>query len=138
MALPEQKRRELLFLALFALTYSPSKEEIEPDALIDLLMETLKTTKKNCLIAIQEAKEVIEQVSEADSEVAKLANRFSPEKIPHAEKTILRLAYSEKGKLPLEIIISEALRLAKKFSSKESIPFINALLDAMLKNDRKE
>ena len=49
------------------------------------------------------------------------------------DRNILRLAVYEMRQqaVPAPIIIDEALELARQFSSQESLPFINGLLDAV-------
>jgi transcription antitermination protein NusB len=51
------------------------------------------------------------------------------------DRAILRLAVGELTTTgtPPKVVIDEAIELAKKFSSEESVPFINAILDAIVK-----
>jgi N utilization substance protein B len=51
------------------------------------------------------------------------------------DRNILRLGVYElrKGSAPFKVVISEALRLAREFSSAESPRFINGVLDAVAK-----
>lgn len=61
--------------------------------------------------------------------------QYAWERVPAVEKAILRLgAYelcSVEGKVPPKVALAEAIRLARKFSTRESARFINAVLDAL-------
>ena len=51
------------------------------------------------------------------------------------DRIILRLAISEflDGSTPRNVVINEALELAKTFSGEESVKFVNGILDAVKK-----
>jgi transcription termination factor NusB len=139
MPLPLQKKRELLFLALFAITYPPlSDMSPEDEQLFDLLMETLHTTRKNCKEALIEAQKILPSIPAFDAQIQAQSKAFSLERIPHVEKTIIRLALFEKSVLPANICIAEALRLSKKFATDEARTFVHALLDAIFSQDKTE
>ncbi len=55
------------------------------------------------------------------------------ERMPAVDRNILRLAVYEMthGGTPAPVAIDEALELARKFSSEESVQFVNGVLDAI-------
>jgi N utilization substance protein B len=55
--------------------------------------------------------------------------------MPVVDRNILRLAIYELSQqaVPAPVVIDEALELARQFSSDESLPFINGVLDAVNK-----
>jgi transcription antitermination protein NusB len=57
------------------------------------------------------------------------------DRIAAMDRAILRLAVGELTTTgtPPKVIVNEALELAKKYSSEESVPFINGVLDAIIK-----
>jgi transcription antitermination protein NusB len=59
--------------------------------------------------------------------------------MPEIDCGILRLAIYElrSGTAPVKVVINEALELAKKFSTAESAPFLNGILDAAAKSLEK-
>jgi N utilization substance protein B len=67
--------------------------------------------------------------------VGKHAENWRVERMSVIDRVILKLAAWElrAGKTPPKVVLNEALELAKTFSSAESAPFINGVLDAMLK-----
>lgn len=78
-------------------------------------------------------------VAQADSS-DKLLVRFSKnwrlDRMPEIDRSILRLAIYElrSGTAPLKVVIDEAIELAKTFSTAESAPFLNGILDAAAKS----
>ena len=71
--------------------------------------------------------ENIDRTIEAKSEHWRL------QRMPVVDRNILRLAIYELSQqaVPAPIVIDEALELARQFSSDESLPFINGVLDAV-------
>ncbi len=68
------------------------------------------------------------------------AKNWRLERMAAVDRNILRLAIYELrwgAGTPPKVVINEALELAKKFSSEEAAPFINGILDAILKADPK-
>ncbi|MDD2533751.1 MAG: transcription antitermination factor NusB [Eubacteriales bacterium] len=69
--------------------------------------------------------------SNLDIRIAPLLKRWTIERLPKVDLTILRIATYEIFYLPdvpANVAISEAVLLAKKFSSEESKNYINAVL----------
>ena len=54
---------------------------------------------------------------------------------PAVDRALLRLAYYEmtSGTTPPKAAVSEAVKLAKEFSTEKSPAFVNAILDKLLK-----
>jgi transcription antitermination protein NusB len=62
-------------------------------------------------------------------------------RLPVTDRAILRLAIYEllyAGEVPPLAVINEALELAKKYGDAKSAPFINGVLDNILKGIREE
>ena len=75
------------------------------------------------------------QSEENDTLCEKLSKNWRIERMAEIDRGILRLAIYElrSGTAPVKVVIDEALELAKKFSTAESAPFINGILDAASK-----
>ena len=71
----------------------------------------------------------------ADAAVAELAPEWPVHRQPAVDRAILRLAYYEmtSGRTPAKAAISEAIKIAKEFSTEKSPSFINAILDKLYK-----
>ncbi len=72
----------------------------------------------------------------SDATIKELAKGYSLDRIGGVDRSILRLAICEleQKETPNEVIINEAIELAKKFSTDEAAKFINGILGAYLKN----
>ena len=77
--------------------------------------------------------------AELDAKVASFSEHWRPERFAVIDRVILRLAAFELEtiKTPPKVVLNEAIELAKKFSSADAAPFINGILDALLKSTEK-
>ena len=73
------------------------------------------------------------KIAEIDKKIENKSEHWRLERMPAVDRNILRLAIfeMEQNALPAPVIIDEALELARHFSSDESLPFINGVLDAV-------
>jgi len=78
----------------------------------------------------------VAQVEANDTTIEMLSKNWRIERMPEIDRGILRLAIYElrAGTAPVKVVIDEALELAKKFSTAESAPFLNGILDAAAKS----
>ncbi len=103
---PRHRKRQLIVQELFSLEFHPQK-----------ISETAKT--------------IFEQKETIDQEIAKAAPEFPVTKINRIDLAILRLAVYEmliEKKAPKNVIIDEAVELAKEFAGDTSPAFINGAL----------
>jgi N utilization substance protein B len=77
--------------------------------------------------------------TELDAKVASFSEHWRPERFAVIDRVILRLAAYELAAAvtPPKVVLNEAIDLAKKFSSAEAGPFINGILDALLRSMAK-
>ena len=70
-----------------------------------------------------------------DALIAETAEHWRLSRIAALDRIILRLAIGEflDGATPRNVVINEALELAKTFSGDESVKFVNGILDAVKK-----
>jgi N utilization substance protein B len=75
----------------------------------------------------------VDHLSTLDERIAKHAENWRMERMPAVDRNILRLAVYEMiyGATPAAVAIDEALELARKFSTEESVQFVNGVLDAI-------
>jgi transcription antitermination protein NusB len=78
----------------------------------------------------------VAQAETIDQLVTKLAENWRLDRLAAVDRSILRLAIYEirSGTAPPNVVINEALELAKKFSSAEAPAFLNGILDAAYKS----
>ena len=87
----------------------------------------------------KEAEEVLKNKAFIDKNIEKAAPDFPVEKINKIDLAILRLAVYElliKQKTPKNVIIDEAVELAKEFANETSPSFINGVL-GRITNEQK-
>lgn len=72
--------------------------------------------------------------SELDAELAGAAARWRVERMPAVDRNILRLALYElrHRDTPVGVVISEAVKLAKAYSTSRSGGFVNGILGALV------
>ncbi len=75
----------------------------------------------------------VEHMEDVDSRIARHAEHWRMERMPAVDRNILRLSVYEMTHLgtPPAVAIDEALELARRFSSEESVHFLNGVLDAV-------
>ncbi|MCH9611246.1 MAG: Transcription antitermination protein NusB [Chlamydiales bacterium] len=85
-------------------------------------------------LSIERSNEIFAVVDQLDEKIAATSKDYTLDRIDLLDRNILRLSLFEflENRLEPKIIISEALRLSRKFSTKEASRFIHALLDALI------
>jgi transcription antitermination protein NusB len=134
MALSKQKFREIVLQILFSYNFLDSVE----NDLIAFMMQKIKTTKKNVIKANNYALKIKEKIEKIDEDIGFCSTGYSLSRICLVEISVLRLALFEMlyDDMDIKIAIAEANRLAKKFSGKQSVSFVNAILDKIYQNKR--
>lgn len=75
----------------------------------------------------------IEHIGEIDERISKHAEHWRMERMPAVDRNILRLAVYEMSRagVPAPVAIDEALEVARRYSTEESVQFLNGVLDAV-------
>ncbi len=82
-----------------------------------------------------------ERLAELDGHIERLAKDWTVERMPWVDRSILRLAAFElvaRPDVPTGAILSEAVELAKRFSTEEAGRFVNGLLSNLAREVRPE
>lgn len=127
------KFREVVFQLLYSADFSQCLLE----DVMDIVMEKVTVTKKVVREAYAMQKLIIAREEEIDALIKKHAQNYSINRIPKIEYNVLRLGIYEllyRPDLSFKITISEAIRLSRKFATKESANFINAVLDSVYRS----
>ena len=87
------------------------------------------------VFAEQLVRSTIARLDKIDPLIAETAEHWRLSRMAALDRIILRLAISEflDGTTPRNVVINEALELAKTFSGDESAKFVNGILDAVKK-----
>jgi transcription antitermination protein NusB len=80
--------------------------------------------------ARETAEAVLERVAELDERITTAAEGWTADRLGAVERNILRLAVHEleAGEVPLEVVIDEAVTLAKRYASDEAGRLVNGIL----------
>src|SRR5262245_43233849 len=78
----------------------------------------------------------LEQSEKIDSMITQCAENWRLERMPVVDRNILRMAVHELllAETPPAVVISEAIEIARKFSTDESTVFVNGILDRIRKD----
>lgn len=154
MTLSALKRRELVVMALCSLLHGTS---LQPDGSLcdnrssraeqDLLMDQCKIARRWAIAAVELAHQILISRTEFKKELDAQSLEIDWKRLGRVEESILlwflfslkRFQAGVKEEVVLEenasvtegvrVLISEAIRLVRKFSSRESAGYVNVLLD---------
>ncbi len=147
--------RELAFKFLFKIEVSSPAYLIEKNKNSELLAKDLinfyvsisepdpehpgnKVNSSTKLIAERIILGVIEHRIEIEQSIQQSMTKWNIEKINKTELAILKVACFELKYLPenpINVVINEAINMAKKFGDQKSSSFINGVLDHIAKNN---
>ena len=110
--------------------------DVQGRGALDLAMEFIADSREphdTIRQARKLATDCFHQREQTDQILARHARHWDMHRLALVDRNILRLAAHEllEGSAPPKAIISEALQLAKEFSSAESPRFVNGILDAV-------
>lgn len=119
--------REKAFMLLYQMEIQKADDEPQLQAFVEQQGVTPTDTEYLTLLV----RGVRNHLNELDARFTPLLKRWTKERLPKIDLTILRLAVYEIifiPEVPNNVAISEAVLLAKKYSSEESRAYINAVL----------
>lgn len=117
---------------VFQLLYGHDWPVTQDSSLHRLISKELRVSAKVTQEAQLRVKDIRNHVEELDQMIASSSKSYELDRIPKAERNILRLGVFEvlyDEAIPPKVAIAEAIRLGRKFSTPESAAFINAILD---------
>jgi transcription antitermination protein NusB len=79
----------------------------------------------------------VAEVESLDGAIAEYAKNWRTDRMPAIDRNILRMALYEilhHPETPGPVVINEAIELARRFSSEDSVNFVNGVLDAIWKS----
>lgn len=132
MSIPVQKFRE----AVFQMLYSSDIARSDDEDIIELIMKELEITKKVARDALARVRLIRTKLPEIDAMIGNTSQSYTFERIQSVERNVLRLGVFElffDDVIPPKVALAEAMRLTRKFGTKESASFVNAILDTLYK-----
>jgi len=124
--------RSMVRTVLFQILY---QEELNPGSLATLaesyIAQELPRHEHLLKFAKDLLKYTVEHQQAIDEQLAGLSENWTLARMSPTDRSILRLATAEilHTDTPKPIAINEALELAKKFGTKDSVAFVNGILD---------
>ena len=81
------------------------------------------------------AEDVVERDEELDARITAAADDWTADRLGALERNILRMAILEldRGEIPVEVAIDEAVSLAKRYSSEDAGRLVNGILGRIVK-----
>ena len=127
-----QKFREFVMQALFGANAKMSSLE---ETLL-LVQREVACSREEIQRIEKRTQEILDHQTAIDSLLQTASTSYAIERIQNVERNILRLGVYEllyDDDIPPKVAIAEAIRLSKKFSTPESLTFVNAILDKIHK-----
>ncbi|GAB4232609.1 MAG: transcription antitermination factor NusB [Chlamydiales bacterium] len=137
MTLPQQKFREIVLTLLYSAEMGGQTLENS----IPLLMQEHSISKRNARLALDRAREILNAADVIDDKVRAVVESYRFERIHAIMKNVLRIALFEllyEEDIPPKVAFAEGMRLCKKYSTPEAVSFINAIMDAIYKQEQGE
>jgi len=134
------KRRQAREYALQILFQIDFTEKMVGRRELDEFWSDKKENKEIRKFAEELVKGALEKLEDIDALIEKLAENWILGRMAAVDRNILRLAAFEilyRKDIPSAVTINEALEIAKKYSSSESAPFLNGVLDRLAKEAGK-
>jgi N utilization substance protein B len=125
------RRKSRIFALQMLFEWDMTRQE--PARVEKLFWRSAPATASTRDFANQLFEGAVKQVDTLDELAAKFAENWRLERIAAIDRNILRLAIYEMraATAPSNVVINEALELAKKFSSARAPSFLNGVLDAV-------
>lgn len=129
-----RKAREVALQALFQLDFNKMGQNEAIDAALEE-SDRLSDGARAYVTEIVEGTRA--HIEEIDAFITKSSTEWKVDRMPGVDRNITRLAiyemqFGEEGLAP-NIIINEAIELAKKFGTDASARFVNGILGAMIR-----
>ena len=102
----------------------------------DLLARNFNLPESLYIFAKERARLVLDNLANLDRIIKTYSHNWSIDRMAATDRNILRLSLCElmQQDTPDKVVINEAVDLAKKFGTKDSGSFVNALLDRIAKD----
>ena len=142
-------RREVREAALYMIfDYSFHSDDIDGNEQLELYLDNFQDKDEKNISEELRSDEyftkvyfgVISNIDELDAIIEANSKKWSSKRISRVSRSILRLALYEiryVDDIPEEVSINEAVELAKKFDADESYSFVNGILGAYVRGEKK-
>jgi N utilization substance protein B len=79
---------------------------------------------------------VTEHASELDARITAASDDWTADRLGAVERNVLRVALEEldEGEVPLEVVLDEAVTLAKRYASEDAARLVNGILGKLVRD----
>lgn len=130
---PRHRSREAALQALYAADIGGELDVARAEASLDALAEHFELPSGARAFAKELVVGVATERTEIDRRITEVAHRWRLERMAAVDRNVLRLAAWEIvfAGTPREVVIDEAVELARRFGDDASPRFVNGVLDAL-------
>jgi len=134
MAAPGRRRqaREAALQVLFAADVSRDSCEADIDAVFDGVLRSFSLPVRARDRAIELVRGVMAQAKTIDEAISRASTSWKVERLATVDRNVLRVATYEllfERETPVEVVIDEAVEIARRFAGDPSPSFVNGVLD---------
>lgn len=130
-----RQAREYTLQVLFERDFTGA---LSPEAYSQRSLDSESEKTDDSVFAEELINGTLNHLEEIDRVIQESAEHWTIERMPVVDRNILRFSIYEilyRKDIPSAVTINEALEIAKKYSSSESVAFINGLLDKVSRRD---
>ncbi len=86
------------------------------------------------------AQAVSEHAADLDSRITAASDDWTADRLGAVERNILRVALEElrEGEVPLEVVLDEAVTLAKRYASEDAARLVNGILGRIVREEERD
>jgi len=81
---------------------------------------------------------VTEHAAELDARITAASDDWTADRLGAVERNVLRVALEEldEGEVPLEVVLDEAVTLAKRYASEDAARLVNGILGKLVREEQ--
>jgi len=82
---------------------------------------------------------VTEHAAELDSRITSASDDWTADRLGAVERNVLRVALEEldEGEVPVEVVLDEAVTLAKRYASEDAARLVNGILGRLVREEAR-
>jgi N utilization substance protein B len=128
-----RKAREMALQTLFQLDYNNTGKDEALEIILSEHTNIAENTRKYTMNLVTGTQE---HITEIDKIIGEISNEWKIDRMPGIDRNIARIAIYEmrfgNETLPPNVVINEAVELAKLFGTEESSRFVNGILGSLV------
>jgi N utilization substance protein B len=124
--------RELILKVLYQLDVG----KLPPDEVLETTFEEVRPPAEDRQYVEEITRGVLESVESLDQTIGELAEGWSLDRLAKVDKSVLRMALYElihRPDIPVNVVINDAVEVAKKYSTEDSGRFVNGILGSFVR-----